>query len=261
MNKLIVFENGLVPVYKTDIGEYVVDGRELWERLEVKSRFNDWINNRIEECEAVENEDFQTFTKNLVKGRPTTEYIITLDTAKEMAMLERNEIGKQLRKYFISIEKKYKQKLITATIVPFKEQVECIDIIANSLKVNDASKILMYNTLYKSYNLPANFLPKYEFNNNRELKSATELLKENKSAMSVVQFNKLMIQNGYLEEKTRTSTKGNVKKFKALSEKGLQYGENGINSYNQKEVQPNYYSDTFSKLLEIIKPKTNVISI
>lgn len=43
------------------------------------------------------------------------EYIIKLDTAKEMAMLERNEIGKQVRKYFIEIEKKYKQQNIDAS--------------------------------------------------------------------------------------------------------------------------------------------------
>lgn len=138
--------------------------------------------------------------------------------------------------------------------VPFREQVECIDIIAKSLRVNDASKILMYDTLYKTYNLPANFLPKYEFNGNRELKSATELLKETKSTMSVIQFNKLMIQNGYLEEKTRISSKGKIKKFKALTEKGLKYGENGLTSYNQKEVQPNYYSDTFAELVDCVKP-------
>lgn len=40
------------------------------------------------------------------------EYIIKLDTAKEMAMLERNDKGKQVRKYFIEIEKKYKENLM-----------------------------------------------------------------------------------------------------------------------------------------------------
>ncbi len=40
------------------------------------------------------------------------DYIIKLDTAKEMAMLERNEKGKQVRRYFIQVEKKYKENTL-----------------------------------------------------------------------------------------------------------------------------------------------------
>ncbi|UOO89536.1 phage antirepressor KilAC domain-containing protein [Vitreoscilla massiliensis] len=85
-----------------------VSARELHEFLEVKSRFNDWIGNRIEEFEFIENQDFVTFTKNLVKGRPSTEYHISLDMAKELSMVERNEKGKQARLYFIECERKAK---------------------------------------------------------------------------------------------------------------------------------------------------------
>lgn len=117
MENLKLIENGLIKVYKTDKGEYVVDGRELWQGLEVSTRFNDWIARRLKECDAVEGEEFYS---NLGKtseqgGRPTKEYIIKLDTAKEMAMLEHNEIGKQYRRYMINIEKKY-QKGETAKV-------------------------------------------------------------------------------------------------------------------------------------------------
>lgn len=117
MQKLDLIENELVPVYETSTGEKVVYGTELYAVLEVKSNYRDWIKNRINDCEAVENEDFQSFAKNLSKGgRPQTEYIIKLDTAEEMAMLERTEIGKKVRKYFIQIEKKYNN--ILAEISP-----------------------------------------------------------------------------------------------------------------------------------------------
>lgn len=109
MKSLKIIENELVPVYETSTGERVVYGTELYEVLEVKSKFADWIKNRLNDCEAMENEDFQTFSKKIEKGRPSVEYIIKLDTAKEMAMLERNEKGKQVRRYFIQIEKKYKE--------------------------------------------------------------------------------------------------------------------------------------------------------
>lgn len=109
MKDLRMIENELVPVYETSTGEKVVYGTELHAVLEVKSKFADWVKNRFNDCEAVENEDFQSFSKFLEKGgRPQTEYIIKLDTAKEMAMLERNEKGKQVRRYFIEVEKKYK---------------------------------------------------------------------------------------------------------------------------------------------------------
>lgn len=108
MKELRCIENELVPVYETDTGEKVIYGTELHTVLEVKSKFADWVKNRLNDCEAAENEDFETFSKILEKGRPAVDYIIKLDIAKEMAMLERNEKGKQVRKYFIAIEKKYK---------------------------------------------------------------------------------------------------------------------------------------------------------
>lgn len=110
MNELKVIDNELVPVYVTSIGEKVVYGSELYEVLEVKSKFADWVKNRLNDCEALENEEFEAFSKNLESGGRSIEYIIKLDTAKEMAMLERNEKGKQVRRYFIQVEKKCKEK-------------------------------------------------------------------------------------------------------------------------------------------------------
>lgn len=110
MNELTLLERELVPVYVTDKGEYVVNGRELWETLKSKRQFANWIEKRLNECDAKENEDYEVFNKfvkNPKGGRPLDEYIIKLDIAKEMAMLERNEIGKKVRKHFIEIEKRY----------------------------------------------------------------------------------------------------------------------------------------------------------
>lgn len=112
MTNLKVIENELVPVYVTSTGEKVVYGSELHETLGVKSNYRDWVKNRLNDCEAVENEDFQSFAKNLAKGRPAQDHIIKLDTAKEMAMLERNEKGKQVRRYFIEVEKRHQKSKI-----------------------------------------------------------------------------------------------------------------------------------------------------
>ena len=108
MQILTVIENELVPVYETSTGEKVVYGSELHEVLGVKSRYREWIDRRLLDIDAVENEDFQAAEISAPSGQTKKEYIIKLDTAKEMAMLERNEKGKQVRRYFIQVEKKYK---------------------------------------------------------------------------------------------------------------------------------------------------------
>ena len=83
-----------------------VNARELWGKLDVKTRFNDWIANRIEKYDFVENQDFITLTENLVSGGKQTNYFISLDMAKELSMVENNAQGKIARRYFIECEKK-----------------------------------------------------------------------------------------------------------------------------------------------------------
>lgn len=112
MNDLTIIENDLVPVYVTDTGEKVVYGTELHEVLKVKSRYREWIDRRLADIDAVEYEDFEAAEISAPSGQSRKEHIIRLDTAKEMAMLERNDIGKQVRKYFIEVEKRHKQATI-----------------------------------------------------------------------------------------------------------------------------------------------------
>lgn len=108
MDELRVIESELVPVYETSTGEKVVYGSELHEVLGVKSRYREWIDRRLSDIDAVESEDFQAAEISAPSGQTKKDHIIKLDIAKEMAMLERNEKGKQVRRYFIQIEKKYK---------------------------------------------------------------------------------------------------------------------------------------------------------
>ena len=108
--ELKILENRLVPVYQISTGEQVVYGTELHTVLEVKTAYKDWSIRRFNECDAIENGDFEAAQICAPSGQVKKEHIIKLDTAKEMAMLERNEIGKQVRKYFIEVEKKYKEK-------------------------------------------------------------------------------------------------------------------------------------------------------
>jgi phage anti-repressor protein len=76
----------------------------LHQKLKVKTRFNDWFQRRIEKYGFEINIDFYS---NLSKSKtkPITDYLLSVDMAKEIAMLEENEIGRQIRKYFIAKEK------------------------------------------------------------------------------------------------------------------------------------------------------------
>lgn len=84
----------------------LIDARLLHGWLEISTRFNDWIVRRLADALAVEGEDYySSLSKTSATGRPPTEYALTLDLAKELAMLERSERGRTVRRYFIDAEK------------------------------------------------------------------------------------------------------------------------------------------------------------
>jgi phage anti-repressor protein len=90
-----------------------VNARELHAFLEVGKRFSDWIKDRVEKYGFVENQDFTIISQNGEKseaGRPAIDYHISLDMAKELAMVERNEKGRVARKYFIECEKELRRR-------------------------------------------------------------------------------------------------------------------------------------------------------
>ena len=101
-----------------------VSARELHAFLEVGRDFSNWVKGRISEYDFVENQDFVVFAKigeNPNGGRPSQEYYITLDMAKELSMVERNEKGKQARKYFIECEKRLKEQTVSQSVQPIGE--------------------------------------------------------------------------------------------------------------------------------------------
>lgn len=114
----------LIPVFNGKISNsetLLCDARKLHEFLQIETRFNMWIQRRIEEYGFQENQDFLSFAQNCAKpqgGRKSTEYHITLDMAKELAMVERNEQGRAARRYFIECEKKLHESLIAQSPLP-----------------------------------------------------------------------------------------------------------------------------------------------
>ena len=102
----------LIKITTNDEGKQLVSARELHEGLEIKTRFNDWVNRMIE-YGFEENIDYTAITQKRVTAQGNeisfTDYIITIDMAKEICMIQRTDLGKEFRKYFIECEKKLKQ--------------------------------------------------------------------------------------------------------------------------------------------------------
>ena len=135
MNDLTVIENELVPVYETSTGEKVVYGSELHEVLGVRTPYKDWSSRRLSDVDAIENEDFEAAQICAPSGQTKKDHIIKLDTAKEMAMLERNEKGKQVRRYFIQVEKKFKAGKISKKVQSEKkEKLPSVNMMVKNIK-------------------------------------------------------------------------------------------------------------------------------
>lgn len=86
-------------------GVQTVSGRELHRTLGIDSNYTTWFN-RMCEYGFIEGEDFFPFLEESTGGRPQTDHIIKLDMAKEICMIQRTQIGRQIRQYFIEAEKK-----------------------------------------------------------------------------------------------------------------------------------------------------------
>ena len=97
------------------------NARDLHAFLEVKARFNDWIRNRVEDFGFQENQDFITLTRLLVSGGKRKDYYLSLDMAKELAMVERNAKGKEARLYFIDCERIAKSKTAVPALPSYPE--------------------------------------------------------------------------------------------------------------------------------------------
>ncbi|HED8320159.1 TPA: antA/AntB antirepressor family protein [Campylobacter coli] len=111
-------------------GAFPANVENLFCYLEVNSKFADWIKNRINQYDFIENQDY--IIKEVFTGRrPRKEYYVTLDMAKELCMVENNEKGRQARRYFIECEKRLKnieaeqmQKLAFRQSLGYKSQLK-----------------------------------------------------------------------------------------------------------------------------------------
>ena len=87
-----------------------VSMRELYDYLEINTDFSTWCK-RMFEYGFTENVDYSSNLGKSNGGRPSIDYALSIDAAKEISMIQRSDKGKQARLYFIEIEKKFLSQL------------------------------------------------------------------------------------------------------------------------------------------------------
>ncbi|MDD1539263.1 phage antirepressor KilAC domain-containing protein [Riemerella anatipestifer] len=207
-------------------GKQAVSARELHSFLESKQDFSNWIKNRIEKYGLIEGQDYQklyfdyngnllniNLNKNIDIDNQRVmkiEYILSIDTAKELAMVEGNDKGKQARRYFIECEKKLKTTLPTT----YKEAL------LELIKKEEEKEVLLLQNQEQQAQLEAQ-APKVLF---------TEAVMGSKTSCLIGELAKVITQNGY--------EIGERRLFKYLRENGY-LGRKGerYNIPNQKYVE------------------------
>lgn len=123
--------NEIINITLNDNHEPVVSGRQLHEALEVKTEYKKWFS-RMTEYGFNENEDFLKVTQKCLTsstGQNTTDHIIKLDMAKEIAMIQRTKRGKQVRQYFIQVEKDFNspEKIMARALLMADQKVHKLE--------------------------------------------------------------------------------------------------------------------------------------
>ena len=128
--------NGLLTInYETE--QPTVSARELHEGLEINTRFNDWFS-RMTEYGFENGKDFYSKMSKTSEtgGRPAVDYQISIDMAKQICMIQRNEKGRQYRQYFLDLEKAWNtpEQIFARALKMADQQIE-------KLKASNASLV------------------------------------------------------------------------------------------------------------------------
>jgi phage anti-repressor protein len=109
MNELITISSNIIDGQTVN----TANARELHAFLESRDDFSTWIKYQVKRARLSENRDYVSFQENSGKGRPSTDYFITIDAAKHIAMMSGTDKGFDVRDYFIECERRAKSSALT----------------------------------------------------------------------------------------------------------------------------------------------------
>lgn len=258
--------NELIRIEKSNVGGDLIEtinARELHSFLEVGRDYTSWIKGRIGKYGFVENQDYVlTFPRRGERQNVVmTEYHISIGMAKELAMVENNDQGREARRYFIECERKLKTGGSNIPQIETAKYIfEAIGVAADVLRCSDSGRLAMLHKAASPWPLLQAALPPYAIDaptgkESEGSKSHAAIKDICQGIMSAVKANKALLKAGLLEqlERPSTSAPNGIKTYKSVTAKGLKYGLNVTSQENTRETQPHWYHETADELIEIIK--------
>lgn len=231
-------QTSLIPITENDNGEIAVSGRDLHDFLEIKTQYSKWFE-RMTEYGFEENQDYILLRQKRLTNNPRnpyteiTDHVLTLDAAKEISMIQRNEKGKQARQYFIQVEKAWNSpemimkralEIANSKMLTLEKQIELqkpkvifADAVASSessILIGELAKLISQN----GYDIGQNRLFSWMRENGFLIKKKGELfnLPTQRSAdMGLMEVKKRTINNADGSIRTTRTTK--------ITGKGQQY--------------------------------------
>ena len=180
----------IIKIDYNDNQEVIVSGRELHKKLEVGQHYRDWIK-RMLEFGFNENQDYTPHKfMHPQNNQETTDVLMTLDMAKEICMLQRNEKGKFFRQYFIQIEKDYNspEKVMARALMFAEKKMNTLQIEVKELQEKietDKPKVIFAEALEIS-------------NNNILIGALAKILKQNGFEIGQNRLFEYLRSSGYL---------------------------------------------------------------
>lgn len=177
---------------------------------------------------------------------------LTISQSKQVLIRESKPVRKAVIYFLENLEKK--QNIYVSKEEEVKIDFMSAIMICDIMKFNDLSKAIIINNLIDTHRLNSTLKINYtKFLG--VLYPSSKLLKKFNVEISAYKLNKILLENGFIEEKERKSKMKGVKKFKILTDKGLIYGENQISINNPNESQILYFEDKFLELIKMIEDK------
>ena len=253
----------LIKIQPQNIGGQTIEtvnARDLHGFLESSQEFANWIKNRIQQYGFVEGMDYliDKVVNNPLGGRPIIDYHVSIDMAKELAMVERNEKGRQARQYFIECERRLKQPATPVMLSPVESDLRGVAFIADSMRLPESGKLDMF-TRYCQANAPQLLpsLPAYAIDKPSDSRgdSSQPTLPISKivdGITSAKRANLALHAAGLLEQRFREKSDGSQKSFWSITETGEKYGKNLVSPSNSRETQPHWYACKSDEIVKIV---------
>lgn len=185
-----------------------------------------------------------------LRGRQGKTTFVTESGLYSVVLRSDKPEAKKFRKWITSevlpsIRKTGRYETETTSI---QTKMEVAEWAARMLNMNNAGRLMMVKHITDQCGMPT---PDY-VQSEGVTKSASELCKEHNLPVSGRWLLALMVDKGLAQVQTRTSSKGELKKFKSLTAEGLKWGENAVHPMNPKETQILLYVDRFSELVKFL---------